>query len=146
MKNQVKALRCWLFVLVGLMGSCCAEASGTWSSMAIPSVGSGIAELMSDGTVMSMDGSGNCVKLTPDMHGSYVNGTWTVLSSMNYSRWNFCVTVLTNGQLFVAGGEFGGGSAPGQYWNGSSMVPGISQTAEIYDPVNNVWTPINPNL
>ena len=105
----VKALHWRMFLLVGLMSSCCVEASGTWSSMAIPSVGSGIAELMSDGTVISMDGSGDCVKLTPDIHGSYANGTWTALSSMNYSRWNFGVAVLTNGQLFVTGGEYGGG-------------------------------------
>jgi len=82
--------------------------------------------LLSDGSVLGMNGAGQCVKLTPDSHGSYVNGTWSSLPTMNNSRMFFSSELLTNGTVFVAGGEYGTG--------GSS--------AEIYDPVNNVWTEI----
>ncbi len=104
-----------------------AVAGGTWTPLASgPPVGVNNAMLLSDGTVLGMNGAGQCVKLTPDSHGSYVNGAWTSLPTMINSRLFFASELLTNGTVFVAGGEYGSG--------GSS--------AEIYDPVNNVWTAI----
>jgi hypothetical protein len=80
--------------------------------------------LLSDGSVLGMNGSGACVRLTPDIHGSYINGTWSTLASMNQSRLFFGSQLLTNGNLWVAGGEDGAG--------GSS--------SELYDSLNNLWT------
>jgi hypothetical protein len=63
------------------------KAAGTWTPLASsPPTGVNNCMLMSDGTVLGMNGDGGCVKLTPDIHGSYIHGTWTTLASMNNSR------------------------------------------------------------
>ncbi len=82
--------------------------------------------VLSDGAVLTYDGDGNCNKLTPDIHGSYLNGTWTPAAHMNDGRLFFASVLLTNGNVFVAGGEYGAGH----------------DHAELYDPLNNVWTRI----
>jgi hypothetical protein len=81
--------------------------------------------LLPDGTVMAANGdtSSNWYRLTPDSSGSFVNGTWSTLSPMNDSRLYFASDVLPNGNVFVAGGEYGTGTA----------------TAEIYNIVSNTW-------
>ena len=82
-------------------------------------------ELMPDGTVMVQNGGGNAwYRLTPDIHGSYLNGTWTTLNSMNSTRLYNSTQVLTDGRLFTAGGEYGTGDT----------------TSEVYDPLLNSWT------
>lgn len=100
-------------------------ASGTWTPLAsAPPTGVNNCMLMSDGSVLGMNGGGGCVKLTPDIHGSYINGAWTTLATMNNSRLFYSSQLLTNGNLWVAGGEDGTG--------GSS--------SELYTTLNNVWT------
>jgi hypothetical protein len=81
--------------------------------------------LLSDGTVMAQYfGGTKWYRLTPDVHGSYVNGTWTTLAPMNSgNRQYHSSAVLRDGRVFVAGAELGPG------WN----------SAEVYDPVNNNW-------
>lgn len=74
----------------------------------------------------------NWYRLTPDIHGSYINGTWSTLSPMNFTREYYSSAVLRDGRVFVAGGEYGtGGSA-----------------AEIYDPTTDSWTfiPVPPGV
>jgi len=106
-----------------------ARAAGTWTPLvSAPPAGVNNCMLLSDGTVLGMNGSGVCVKLTPNSHGSYINGTWTTLAAMHNSRLFFSSELLTNGNLWVAGGEDGSG--------GSS--------SEWYDSLNNVWTLIPP--
>jgi hypothetical protein len=81
--------------------------------------------LLSDGTVMAQGAEEtNWYHLTPDIYGSYVNGTWTGLAGMHYTRLYYASDVLTNGMVFVAGGEYGSGGGK----------------AEIYDPMSNLWT------
>jgi hypothetical protein len=105
------------------------QAAGTWTPLAsTPPDGMNSCILLSDGTVLGMNESGTCVKLTPDIHGSYIHGTWTTLAPMNQGRMFFSSQLLTNGNLWVAGGEDGAG--------GSS--------AEIYATLNNAWTIIPP--
>ncbi len=96
-----------------------------------PSFSGGLMLLLSDGSVMVKsssgggDGYGNAWnKLTPDSHGSYANGTWSTLASMHDTRLYFSSQVLTDGRVYVAGGEYGSGGA----------------TAEVYDPLSNTWT------
>jgi Galactose oxidase, central domain len=88
--------------------------------------------LLSDGTVMvannydlatTTPGSA-WYRLTPDATGSYVNGTWSALASMQDTRLYYSSMVLKDGRVFVAGGEFGTGGSK----------------SEIYDPVTNTWT------
>lgn len=81
--------------------------------------------LLPDGTVMASNPDGtNWYRLTPDASGSYVNGTWSTLSSMHDSRLYFASDVLRNGTVLIAGGEYGAGTA----------------TAEVYNVISNTWT------
>ncbi|PWU19963.1 MAG: hypothetical protein C5B50_05120 [Verrucomicrobia bacterium] len=103
------------------------SAVGTWASLAnSPPLGVNHAMVLSDGTIYTDNGSGQCCRLTPDSHGNYQNGTWTHLSTMNNARLFFASSVLTNGNIFVAGGEYG----PGR------------KHAELFDTLNNAWTKI----
>jgi hypothetical protein len=88
--------------------------------------------LLSDGTVMAASGSASASwsRLTPDIHGSYVNGSWTQLAPSHDTRLYFASEVLRDGRVFVAGGEYGTGGP----------------AAEIYDPVANAWTQVTPQL
>jgi hypothetical protein len=96
--------------------------------------------LLPDGTVMAAGGPGltNWYHLTPDSHGSYASGTWTTLTPMNYPRLYYSSQVLTNGQVFVAGGEYSPAAFTG---------PGTTN-GEIYNPQLNTWTlmPSTPSL
>jgi fibronectin type 3 domain-containing protein len=104
-----------------------ALAGGTWAALTHPPpAGLNNALLLSDGSVICGDGGSGWYRLTPDIHGSYVNGTWTVLASTHYTRLFYSSDVLTNGNVYVAGGEYGTGK----------------DHAELYDPLNNTWTEI----
>jgi len=108
-------------------------AQGTWTALNLPAPDPNAGEMMllSDGSVIAktIAGMGDTVgsiwdRLTPDIHGSYVNGDWTELPSMHDSRLYFASQVLTDGRVFVAGGEYGTGGS----------------RAEVYDPLANTWT------
>lgn len=102
-------------------------AVGSWTKLTHAPPGPiSLMLLLSDGTVIAANAntSSNWYRLTPDIHGSYLNGTWTTLAAMHDTRLYYSSEILTNGRLFVAGGEYGTGAA----------------RAEVYDPVSNVWT------
>ena len=102
-------------------------AAGTWTALANTAPGDiQTMLLLTDGTVMALDADDwtSWYQLTPDIHGSYVNGTWSVLAPMNYSRLYCSTDVLPDGRLFAAGGEYGAGTT----------------NAEIYNPLNDAWT------
>ena len=101
-------------------------AGGTWTPLANSAPNTiALMLLLPDGTVMGADGGGaNWYRLSPDIHGSYVNGTWTTLAPMHDTRLWFSSDVLTDGRVFVAGGEYGSGGS----------------TAEVYDPSSDSWT------
>lgn len=106
--------------------------AGTWTPLKRTAPGGiGLMMLLPDGTVMAKsssgggDGYGNTwYRLTPDSQGSYVNGTWTALAPMQYTRLYGASQVLTDGRVFVAGGEYGTGKT----------------TAEVYNPLTDSWT------
>ena len=57
-----------------------------------PSFPAGAALLLTDGTVMvhhedANDGYSEWYKLTPDIDGSYVNGTWSQMASTGLELW-----------------------------------------------------------
>src|SRR5579884_1635800 len=113
--------------IILLLQDCALMASGTWTALATkPPTSVNNCLLLSDGTVLAINGSGVCCTLTPDIQGSYINGTWTRVAAMNYGRLFYASQLLTNGQVFVAGGEYGSGHDHG----------------ELYDPLNDVWTRI----
>ncbi len=132
-----RGLSCVCAVVAGLSGALVAvqpaAAQGqTWTRLLrSPPNSVELLILLSDGTVMCSRQGGAIgsawYKLTPDIHGSYVNGTWTTLASMHDNRLYYSSQVVQDGRLFVAGGEYGTGSS----------------RAEMYDPQTNIWTQLN---
>ena len=98
--------------------------------------------LLPNGTVMAQGGgvTNNWYKLTPDSTGNYANGTWSTLAPMGTQRLYFASDVLSNDEVFVAGGEYSGPSGTNNDTN----------SGEIYNMLNNRWAPIAtppvPNL
>src|ERR1700726_2116183 len=91
--------------------------------------------LLTDGTVMAQDfDNSDWWKLTPDINGSYVNGTWTQLASLPYAPYAFASAVLADGRVIVMGGEYSG---PNQDFT-------LTNQGAIYDPRSNTWTPVAP--
>jgi len=108
--------------------------AGSWTKLAnLAPGGVQMLLLLSDGSVMAQNTAGNnWYRLTPDIHGSYINGGWTSRASMSSTRLYYSSAVLRDGNVFVAGAEYGNG------W----------LTAERYDPSNDTWTsiPVPPAL
>src|SRR5665213_1913712 len=115
-----------------LFSSWTAQAVGTWTPLVNQAPGAivnSVMLLLPDGRIMACDdgafgGGKSWCCLTPDIHGSYINGTWSTLASMHASRGAFASQVLTSGQVFVAGGEQGTRFG----------------SAEVYDPILDCWT------
>jgi len=90
---------------------------------------------LTDGTVMvQANNEHDWYKLTPDINGSYVNGTWTKLASLapGYSPDAFASAVLADGRLLIEGGEYNEGSFA------------FTNQGEIYDPDTNTWANVPP--
>ena len=90
---------------------------------------------MTDGTVIVQGYNENdWWKLTPDINGSYVNGTWTQLASLPAGYVPLCLAsaVLADGRLLIEGGEYNQGRFA------------FTSLGAIYDPVANTWTPMPP--
>jgi hypothetical protein len=98
--------------------------------------------LLTDGGVMCHEyETPNWHKLTPDTESDYANGTWSTLSPMPNNApaaqngpadapLYFASAVLRDGTVFCAGGEY----------NAGAQLDIL--TAEIYDPVTDIWTAI----
>jgi len=132
-RNQKRACKFAAVTLLLMLCSLKNQAQGTWTALTnkAPDINGGEMLLLSDGTVLAKtfsggsDGYGNLYdKLTPDIHGSYINGTWTKIANMKSTRLYYSSQVLKDGRVYVAGGEYGSGNSKG----------------ETYDPLSNVWT------
>ncbi len=98
--------------------------------------------LESNGTVLVHDEPDNNTtggttawwKLTPDSHGSYIDGTWSKIASMpaGYTPLYFASAILPDGRMIVEGGEYIGENA---VW---------SNRGAIYNPVTNRWASVAP--
>jgi hypothetical protein len=91
--------------------------------------------LMTDGTVMVLDYcTSQWYALTPDNTGSYINGTWVKMPTMqsNYGPLYFASAVLPDGKLIVQGGEY-------NFCNGAETTLGA-----IFDPFAKTWTAVSP--
>jgi len=121
----------WVVVLWGLLVPCLA---GTWTQLTQGAPGAvNLMLLLPNGTVMASQNDdytygNNWYLLTPDGQGHYTDGQWTTLNPMNDTRLFFSSQVLPNGQVFVAGGEYGSGQS----------------TAELFDIASGHWNDINP--
>jgi len=99
-------------------------ASAKWLNLKnAPTFAGDTALLLTDGTVMVHQyQSTNWWRLTPDITGNYVNGTWTELPAMpnHYQPLYFGSAVLADGNVIVEGGEYDGSQSEtnqGAYFN-----------------------------
>ncbi len=116
-----------LLTAAGLFTALPVMAAGTWTQVVNPQPSGGQHPmLLTDGTVIFLGQP--CTRLTPDIHGSYVNGTWTTLAPMHDSRTFYSSQILPDGRVWVCGGEYGSGK----------------NRTEVYQPTNNTWTQL-PN-
>ncbi len=100
-----------------------------------PPDGAGIGFLLTDGTVLYQgNGESDWYKLTPDINGSYVNGTWARMANLppGYVPDAFASAVLADGRVVITGGE---------YLNGAFTLTNLGA---IYDPAKNTWTNLPP--
>lgn len=121
-----------------------AAAPGKWQKIANkPAFNTDTALLLTDGRLMVHEygdprnngqGANNWWAFTPDINGSYQNGTWSKLASMSsdYGPLYFASAVLSDGRVLVEGGEY------------NFLQPVETNKGAIYDPVTNVWTTVNP--
>jgi Kelch motif len=105
--------------------------AGTWQGLTHqPSFNTSTMILLSDGRVMVQEeATEHWHALTPDHHGSYVNGTWSPLADMSFWRRYYASGMLKDGRIIVIGGEQSGDG-------------GDTNKGEIYDPVSDSWSHI----
>jgi hypothetical protein len=111
--------------------------TGSWAAIAGPAGVSGLSaqQLLTDGTVIVHSPcTPNWYKLTPNINGSYVAGTWTQIASLQsgYTPLYFAQAVLPDGRFIINGGEY---IACQAVW---------TTLGAIYDPVADSWTPVSP--
>jgi len=111
--------------------------SQTWTALKNqPIFSASDALLLTDGRVIvQATNASDWWTLTPDDTGSYVNGTWTQVASLQsgYSPLYHAAAILPDGRLVIEGGEFNGNN-----------VQVLTNQGAIYDPVKNKWTPLTP--
>jgi hypothetical protein len=93
--------------------------------------------LLTDGTVLAHNTCSNLWhRLTPDINGSYANGTWALTAAMpsSYAPRFFASGVLPDGRVIVEGGEY----------NGSNCDDVETTKGAIYDPQTNTWQSVAP--
>jgi len=108
----------------------------TWTPLVNqPAFAAGNPLLLTDGTVIAHN---TCARdwwrLTPDAHGSYVNGTWSQIAPLpeGYGPLYFSSAVLPDGRVIVEGGEY------------NFCSPVWTTLGAIYDPRANAWTAVKP--
>jgi len=111
-----------------------AAVAGSWQPVTAGCpIPPGLPLLLTDGTVMvHRANSSDWWKLTPDLSGDYVHGTWKQIASLpiGYGPWAYASAVLADGRVFVMGGEYNFG------------VLVMTNKGAIYDPTLDVWTPL----
>ena len=119
--------------------SAASAASGTLQTLVRqPPVIVGLPFLLTDGSVLFQGSSfSDWWKLTPDVTGNYVNGTWTQAASIpytwNYAPFAFASAVLADGRVVIEGGEYNE--------NGPFS---LTNKGAIYDPLRNDWSQLQP--
>ena len=139
-----------------LIGAPLVASAGTWQTLQnpppIPEIidpsgtdfGPGGATgplLLTDGGVLIQNAGpfgedAKVFKLTPDIHGSYVNGTWTQLASKPFISYAAAQAVLADGRVIIEGGEY----------SNYEYDFLLTNQGAIYDPVSNTWKSVPPPL
>ncbi len=104
---------------------------GTWKPLVHqPPFNTSTMLMLSDGRVMVQEeATAHWHALTPDSHGSYVNGTWSPLADMAFWRRYYASGLLRDGRVILIGGE-------------QSGAGGDTNLGQIYDPVLDKWDPL----
>ena len=127
---------CWLGLSVLLVASPVRSVASNWARLTnLAPASPGTMMLLSDGTIMVQNNNdlSGWMRLKPDIHGSYINGTWVQdIKPMHLARLYFASNVLSSGKVWVLGGEY----------SGSFLSQDITPEGEIWDPVANSWSPI----
>ncbi len=120
--------------LLALLGLASLASAQTLRTLVHPPPGgANLGFQLTDGTVMfQANRSQDWWKLTPDINGSYLNGTWTKLASLQagYVPDDYASAVLADGRLVITGGEYNNGQFT------------LTNLGAIYNPVANTWTPL----
>jgi hypothetical protein len=88
--------------------------------------------LLTDGRIMVQEeATPHWHALTPDAHGSYLNGTWASLADMDIWRRYYTSAVLKDGRVLICGGE-------------QSGAGGDTTDCRMYNPVTNSWSAVPP--
>jgi Kelch motif protein len=105
--------------------------AGSWQGLTHqPNFNTSTMILLSDGRVMVQEeATQHWHALSPDIHGSYVNGAWSPLADMSFWRRYYASGMLKDGRIVIIGGE-------------QSGAGGDTNKGEIYDPVSDSWSPI----
>jgi hypothetical protein len=123
--------------LVTLLALASVGFSQTWTPLKNqPSFAANDALLLTDGRVIAQDtNAGDWWTLTPDDTGSYVDGTWKKVASLQsgYAPLYHAAAILPDGRLVIQGGEYNGTNNP--VWTNKGAI---------YDPLKNKWTPLTP--
>jgi hypothetical protein len=117
---------------------------GRWRAVTTaPTSGLGNPLLLPDGTVIvAAADTPDWYKLTPDITGSYVNGTWSQISELpivngiQYGPRYYASAVLADGRVIIQGGEYN--------FFCSNDKPTFTSAGAIYDPAVNTWTVVSP--
>ena len=144
-------------LLAGLLaGASLTATAGTWQALKnpppIPEIidpsgtdfgpgGATAPLLLTDGGVLVQNAGpfgqdAKIFKLTPDIHGSYVNGTWTELASKPFISYAAAQAVLADGRVIIEGGEY----------SNYEYDFLLTNQGAIYDPVADHWTNVPPPL
>ncbi len=130
----MKKLACAVAVL--LLASCCGLQAQTLTNLTHQAPdGAAVQFLLTDGTVLVQGyGGQDWWKLTPDINGSYVHGTWSQVASLptNYDPDAFASQTLADGRVLIEGGEYNFGRFS------------FTNLGAVYDPAANTWTPLTP--
>ncbi|HEX3942548.1 MAG TPA: hypothetical protein VHW69_00530 [Rhizomicrobium sp.] len=98
-----------------------------------PPNGAQVTFLLTDGTVLAQgDSDSDFWVLTPDKTGSYVNGTWKQVGSLQsgYAPNAEASQVLADGRVLMEGGEYNFGNFA------------LTNLGAVYDPLKQTWTPV----
>ena len=125
-----------VLAVAALLALSCASIAQTLTTLAHqPPDGAQLTFQLTDGTVMAQgNGASDWWKLTPDINGSYVNGTWSQLANLpaGYVPYAFSSAVLADGRLVIVGGEY----------NNGNFV--LTNRGAVYNPATNKWTNLAP--
>ena len=99
--------------------------------------------LLTDGSVLMQSNAdaGVFYRLTPDASGSYVNGTWSQISSppTGYAPYAAAEAVLGDGRVVFVGGEYNQNN-----YSLPFAPSGLTNMSAVYDPVSDSWQMIPP--